>query len=44
MLRKKVYFNKKFLYIKSMCDQAVFDSETLYIFDIFSTLNKVLII
>ena len=32
ILRKKVYFNKKFLYFNSICDQAALDSETLYIF------------
>ena len=32
ILRKKVYFNKKFLHAISICDQAAIDSEALCIF------------
>ena len=42
ILHEKVYFNKKFLYVNSICDQAVLDSETLYISYIFSTFNPLM--
>ena len=32
ILRKKVYFNKKFLHVISICDEAAIDSEALCIF------------
>ena len=43
MLRKKVYFNKKCLYVNSIRDLAVADNEMLHIFKLFSTFGKVLI-
>ena len=43
MFRKKVYFNKKCLYVNSIRDLAVADNEMLHIFKLFSTFGKVLI-